>query len=171
MPIPLYNEESLDRRAVTPRHFNPIITRAKLPAMPLYNLRHSCASILADDSVPMAEIQKKLGHASPMTTMRYYVHAHPEAQAKGVRAVQRDYRRCCPKGGRRHGQLAEARRRERAASMVDHEPRGRQPCTRPPLLLRRWTRARATAMSTANRSQSWGTGGRTSPRPRRAGHM
>ncbi len=74
--------DPLDADAVTRRHFKPILTAAKLPAMRMYDLRHSCASILVDAGAPIDEIRQRLGHASALTTLKYYVHAHPEAQAK-----------------------------------------------------------------------------------------
>jgi len=44
-----------------------------------YDLRHTFASILLSDGVPLLYVSKQLGHSKPDTTLRYYAHWIPDA--------------------------------------------------------------------------------------------
>lgn len=55
------------------RHvFQRVLRRANLPRFRLYDLRHSFASLLLSSNMPLLYVSKQLGHANPMTTLRYY---------------------------------------------------------------------------------------------------
>jgi integrase len=49
------------------------------PSCRLLDARHSCASIMHAQAVPIAVISAWLGHADPAFTMRTYVHAQNDA--------------------------------------------------------------------------------------------
>ena len=53
------------------RNFLKIITDNNFKKIRLHDLRHSCATLLLRNGVPMEEIQKWLGHSSIRTTERY----------------------------------------------------------------------------------------------------
>lgn len=52
---------------------------AKVRQIRLHDARHSCASIMHAQAVPIAVISAWLGHADPAFTMRTYVHAENDA--------------------------------------------------------------------------------------------
>jgi integrase len=54
----------------------------------LHDARHSCASIMHAQAVPIAVISAWLGHADPAFTMRTYVHAENDALKTAAAAWQ-----------------------------------------------------------------------------------
>lgn len=46
----------------------------------IHSMRHSHASLLLSDGVPVAVVSKRLGHSSPATTSRIYAHALPSEE-------------------------------------------------------------------------------------------
>lgn len=58
------------------RNFSKIITDNNFKKIRLHDLRHSCATLLLRNCVPIEEIQKWLGHSSIRTTERY-AHLNP----------------------------------------------------------------------------------------------
>jgi integrase len=62
------------------RHFAPILAAAKLPARRLYDLRHSCATLLLDAGVNPKVVSERLGHASVAFTLDTYGHVLPHQQ-------------------------------------------------------------------------------------------
>ena len=71
--------------------FRPIreaCTKAKIsPAIGFHVLRHTYASRLATQGVPMAVIAAQLGHADMRMTERHYAHLAPSYVATTVRAA------------------------------------------------------------------------------------
>lgn len=55
-----------------------------------HNLRHSGASGLVDEGVPLLEIQEQLGHASPATVSRYLHQLNPKARIDRLRSRRWD---------------------------------------------------------------------------------
>ena len=49
-----------------------------------YDLRHTFASILLSDGVPLLYVSKQLGHSKPDTTLKYYARWIPDAGANFV---------------------------------------------------------------------------------------
>jgi integrase len=56
-----------------------LCSAAKVRRIRLHDARHSCASIMHAQAVPIAVISAWLGHADPAFTMRTYVHAQNDA--------------------------------------------------------------------------------------------
>jgi integrase len=48
-----------------------------LPAIRLHDLRHTHATLLLADGVPVKVVSVRLGHASAMITLTVYQHVHP----------------------------------------------------------------------------------------------
>lgn len=55
----------------------------------LYDLRHSHASFLLSCGIPVQAVASRLGHSSPVTTMKHYIHSRPE-QGREVARVLTD---------------------------------------------------------------------------------
>src|SRR5262249_8102476 len=63
------------------RHFKPILKRAGLPqSIRLYDLRHTCATLLlvADENPKV--VSERLGHYSIVMTLDTYTHVLPSIQ-------------------------------------------------------------------------------------------
>ena len=56
------------------KNFIKILRRNNLRKIRFHNLRHSCASIMLSNGVPMKQIQEWLGHADFSTTANIYSH-------------------------------------------------------------------------------------------------
>jgi integrase len=63
------------------RHFRPILERAGLPiSIRLYDLRHSCATLLLAANENPKVVSERLGHASITLTLDTYSHVLPSMQ-------------------------------------------------------------------------------------------
>jgi integrase len=61
------------------RRLKKLVNEAGLPWVRLHGMRHTAASQLHDNNVPMATISEWLGHADVGITMRTYIHGSPES--------------------------------------------------------------------------------------------
>jgi integrase len=75
-------------RQFLPKSFHPILKRAGLPTIRLYDLRHTCASLLLASGVNIKVISERLGHSDIAITLRHYSHVIPSMQAAAVEAMQ-----------------------------------------------------------------------------------
>lgn len=66
-------------RSVT-ENFNKLLERNNLRHIRFHDLRHSCASLLLANDVPMKQIQEWLGHSDISTTANIY--SHPDCKSK-----------------------------------------------------------------------------------------
>ena len=55
----------------------------------LHGLRHTMASIAANNNVPIRVLQSILGHASYTTTAKYYTHTYSDATQRALEEVQK----------------------------------------------------------------------------------
>lgn len=62
---------------------------AKVHRIRLHDARHSCASLMHLQGVPIAIISAWLGHADPAFTMRVYVHSQDDALKIAAATLQR----------------------------------------------------------------------------------
>jgi integrase len=58
----------------------PLVKKAKVPAITLYGLRHSSASLMAAMGVPLLVASRALGHSNIRTTANTYTHLFEETQ-------------------------------------------------------------------------------------------
>lgn len=73
--------QPLIRLNVVQKHFKPILKRAKLPeTLRLYDLRHSCATLLLAANENPKVVSERLGHSSITLTMDIYSHVLPDMQ-------------------------------------------------------------------------------------------
>lgn len=59
------------------RAWRKILDGAKLQARKFHALRHTHATQLLANNIPLLEVSKRLGHASSTVTLKYYAHAIP----------------------------------------------------------------------------------------------
>lgn len=73
--------QPLDERNLVRRHFKPILQAAGLPGdLRLYDLRHTCATLLLAAGVNPKIVAERLGHASVTITLDTYSHVLPTLQ-------------------------------------------------------------------------------------------
>ncbi|WP_130332571.1 tyrosine-type recombinase/integrase [Micromonospora kangleipakensis] len=66
------------------RHFGRLLDRAGLRRIRSHDLRHSCATLLYEQGVPIEKIQDILGHSSPTITKLIYVEVTRQSQRSSV---------------------------------------------------------------------------------------
>jgi integrase len=71
------------------RNFKPLLARAGLNDMRFHDLRHSAATLLLDDNVPVRLVSEMLGHSDVATTLRIYAHVIQGAQEQAVSSMDR----------------------------------------------------------------------------------
>jgi len=70
----------LSPRNLHRRHFKPILKKAELPDIRLYDLRHTCATLLLAAGENPKVVSERLGHASIVLTLDTYSHVLPTMQ-------------------------------------------------------------------------------------------
>jgi integrase len=65
---------------LTYRYFRPILEKAGLPRIRLYDLRHSCATVLLIAEENVKVVSERLGHSSVVLTLDTYSHVLPTMQ-------------------------------------------------------------------------------------------
>lgn len=77
---------------VIKRHFKKVLQQAGLPAsFRLYDLRHSCATLLLQDGLNPKIVSERLGHASIVLTLDTYSHVLPDMQSEAAESLQRRF--------------------------------------------------------------------------------
>jgi integrase len=71
------------------RTFDQLVAKHKLPTIRLHDLRHTHASLLLKDGVPIKVVSERLGHASATFTMNTYQWLLPGMQAQAAAAFER----------------------------------------------------------------------------------
>ena len=98
---PLHAADVIDDsfRPICDRIGIPYATRARMRGpveergLRLYDLRHSCASLLIAAGVPLRVVQDILRHANIRTTADRYTHLVPSVIAEGLAAMDRSFLR------------------------------------------------------------------------------
>ncbi|HYD50208.1 MAG TPA: tyrosine-type recombinase/integrase [Terriglobales bacterium] len=77
--------QPLELRNLVRRHFKEILKAAELPAsLRLYDLRHSCATLLLAEGEHPKVVSERLGHASVTLTLDTYSHVLPTMQQEAT---------------------------------------------------------------------------------------
>jgi len=76
--------QPLDVGNLKKKHFKPLLMRAKLPAIRLYDLRHTAASLLLANGEHPKVVQEMLEHFSITLTMDTYSHVMPDMQEQSA---------------------------------------------------------------------------------------
>lgn len=71
-PVSLHNLER--------RHYKPLLEKAELPDIRLYDLRHSCATLLLVAGENPKVVAERLGHSNIVLTLQTYTHVLPTMQ-------------------------------------------------------------------------------------------
>ncbi len=71
------------------RHFAPTLERAKLQGFRLYDLRHSCATLLLSAGENPKVVSERLGHSSIVLTLDIYSHVLPDMQRAATDKLER----------------------------------------------------------------------------------
>jgi len=80
--------EPLNERNIVKRHFKPLLKKEGLPDIRLYDLRHTCATLLLSQGVNPKIVSERLGHASTTLTMDVYSHVLPDMQKEAADKLQ-----------------------------------------------------------------------------------
>lgn len=74
---------------LTYRYFRPILTKAKLPRIRLYDLRHSCATLLLIAEENPKVVSERLGHSTIVLTLDTYSHVLPTMQQRATARLEK----------------------------------------------------------------------------------
>ena len=69
--------------------FSAFVARTGLPKVTVHSLRHTYASLMIADGVPLVVVSRQLGHAQTSTTANIYAHAIASAQARAAQTFDR----------------------------------------------------------------------------------
>ena len=62
------------------KDFKRLLKESGLPAIRFHDLRHTGASLLLNNGIPVIIVSRRLGHARPSITLDVYGHLIPEKQ-------------------------------------------------------------------------------------------
>lgn len=71
------------------RRFQALARELELPAIGMHGLRHSAATLMLNNSVPVHIVASRLGHTDAATTLSVYVHVMPNDDRIAARAMSR----------------------------------------------------------------------------------
>ena len=80
--------EYLNPREIYRRHFRPLLRDAGLPDIRLYDLRHTCATLLLAAGENPKVVSERLGHASVTLTLDTYSHVLPDMQDRATARLE-----------------------------------------------------------------------------------
>jgi integrase len=70
-------------------HFRQLLKEAGLPRIRFHDLRHTAATLMLGDGVPLVTVSKILGHSSPAITANIYAHALDEAKSLAIASLSK----------------------------------------------------------------------------------
>ena len=70
-------------------YFPKFIQKHGMPKMRFHDLRHSCASLLLANGVPLKQIQEWLGHSDFSTTANIYAHLDYRSKISSAQAMEK----------------------------------------------------------------------------------
>jgi len=69
------------------RDFKNLLQTAGLPKIRFHDLRHTAASLMLNNGVPVIVVSRRLGHARPSITLDVYGHLIPGMQEEAARLM------------------------------------------------------------------------------------
>lgn len=79
----------IQHRNIVGRYFKPILKKAGLPDIRLYDLRHTMATLLLSAGENPKVVSERLGHASVTLTLDTYSHVLPNMQADATNKMRK----------------------------------------------------------------------------------
>lgn len=80
--------EPINKDRLVKKYFKPILRRAGLPDIRLYDLRHTAATLALTLGIPPKVVSEQLGHASAAFTLDTYAHVLPHMQEEAAAKVE-----------------------------------------------------------------------------------
>lgn len=74
---------------LTYRYFRPILEKAELPRIRLYDLRHTCATLLLIAEENPKVVSERLGHSTIVLTLDTYSHVLPTMQQQATKRLEK----------------------------------------------------------------------------------
>lgn len=74
---------------LTYRYFRPILEKAELPRIRLYDLRHTCATLLLIAEENPKVVSERLGHSTIVLTLDTYSHVLPTMQQSATARLEK----------------------------------------------------------------------------------
>ena len=71
------------------KDFNQTLARAGLSKIRFHDLRHTAASLLLNNNVPVIVVSKMLGHSKPSVTLDIYGHLYHESQGEAAEIMDK----------------------------------------------------------------------------------
>jgi integrase len=81
----------IDLNNLRKKHFAPLLKRAGLPVIRIYDLRHSAATAQLATGINPKVVSEMLGHATVQMTLNVYAHVTPDMQAETAAMWDRRY--------------------------------------------------------------------------------
>ena len=69
------------------KEFLKVLDRAGLPRIRFHDLRHTAASLMLSNGIPLNVVSNRLGHSQPSTTLDIYAHLFSETQADAAKIM------------------------------------------------------------------------------------
>lgn len=69
--------------------FAKFVKRTGLPKVTVHSLRHTYASLMIADGIPLVVVSHQLGHAQTSTTANIYAHVIASAEAKAAQTFDK----------------------------------------------------------------------------------
>ena len=76
--------------------FKRLLRQAGLPAIRLYDLRHTSATLLLSLDVDIRVVSERLGHDDIGTILRFYSHALLDMQQRAIQVIEELFGSDCP---------------------------------------------------------------------------
>lgn len=73
---------------LTERRWKPLLRREGLKIIRFHDIRHSTASLMLSDGVPLHVVSRMLGHSKPSVTLNSYAHLMPGDEEAAVARLQ-----------------------------------------------------------------------------------
>jgi integrase len=73
------------------KHFHKTLAAAELPKIRVHDLRHTCATLVLDEGIPLVTVSKILGHSSAAVTAKIY--ALDKSKASAIATLSGRFRR------------------------------------------------------------------------------
>jgi len=78
----------IDRNGLVKWTFKPLCKKAGVPVITWHQMRHSAATMLLESGIPITNVSRQLGHASPVITALVYSHVTDNGMQRVAKAME-----------------------------------------------------------------------------------